>query len=64
MTDSLIDRMEPTAMSITDLRDFIAEATNRVRYGKERIVLTRHGRDVAALVPIEDLRKLEAIDHD
>jgi prevent-host-death family protein len=51
-------------MSITDLRDFIAEATNRVRYGKERIVLTRHGRDVAALVPIEDLRKLEAIDHD
>jgi hypothetical protein len=26
-----------------------------VAYGKERVVLTRHGKEVAALVPIEDL---------
>jgi prevent-host-death family protein len=28
---------------------------NRVAYGKERLVITRHGRELAALVPIEDL---------
>ena len=32
---------------------------NRAAYGDERIVLTRHGRAVAALVPLAVLRNLE-----
>jgi PHD/YefM family antitoxin component YafN of YafNO toxin-antitoxin module len=31
-----------------------------VAYGRERIVLHRRGRDVAALIPLEDLALLEA----
>ena len=31
-------------------------------FGKERIVLTRRGRDLAALVPIEDLELLEQLE--
>ena len=36
-----------------------ADALERVSLGKERIVLQRDGRDVAALIPIEDLSQLE-----
>jgi antitoxin (DNA-binding transcriptional repressor) of toxin-antitoxin stability system len=36
-----------------------ADALDRVTLGKERIVLQRDGRDVAALIPIEDLSQLE-----
>jgi prevent-host-death family protein len=42
-------------MSTAEARENLAELVNRVAYGKERIVLTRHGKEVAALVPIEDL---------
>lgn len=31
-------------------------------YGGERVVLTRHGRRVAAVVPIEDLDLLEQLE--
>jgi prevent-host-death family protein len=45
----------PTAVSVADARSDLAELLNRVAYGKERLVITRHGRELAALVPIEDL---------
>lgn len=35
---------------------------NRVRYKGERVVLHRRGKDVAALVPVEDLRLLEELE--
>ena len=40
-------------------RDSLSDTLNRVSYSKERIVIRRHGKDLAALVPIEDLRFLE-----
>ena len=40
----------------------ISETVNRVASTKERIVLTRRGRDVAALVPVEGLRLLEELE--
>lgn len=46
----------PTAVSVADARSDLAELLNRVAYGKERLVITRHGRELAALVPIEDLQ--------
>lgn len=40
-------------------RDF-AEILNRVSYGKERVIVTRHDTDVAVVVPIEELQVLDA----
>jgi prevent-host-death family protein len=45
-----------TAISVADARSDLADLLNRVAYGKERLVITRHGRELAALVPIEDLQ--------
>jgi len=42
-------------------KDF-ADNINRVSYGHERITITRYGKDVAAIIPIEDLRFLEEIE--
>ncbi len=47
----------PTA----EARRQLAELVNRVAFGKERVVLTRHGKAVAALVPIEDVSLLERL---
>jgi len=43
-------------------RDGLSDTLNRVSYGKERIVIRRHGKDVAALVPMEDLVFLEELE--
>lgn len=45
-----------TAVTVADARSDLAELLNRVAYGKERLVITRHGREVAAIVPVEDLK--------
>ena len=45
-----------TAVSVADARSDLADLLNRVAYGKERLVITRHGRELAALVPVEDLK--------
>jgi len=39
-----------------------ADALSRAEHDKERVVLTRQGRPVAALVPIEDVLALEAME--
>ena len=43
-------------------RDNFADTINRVSYGRERIVIRRRGKEVAAVVPIEDLRLLEELE--
>ena len=35
---------------------------NRAAFGGERVVLTRHGKRVAAVVPIADLELLESLE--
>ena len=44
---------------VTQARDELADLINRVAYGHERIVLTRHSKPVACLVPPEDLARLQ-----
>lgn len=44
------------------VRQEFADTLNRVAYGRERVVLHRRGKDVAALIPIDDLELLEAIE--
>lgn len=43
---------------VTEARAQLSELINRVGFGKERIVLTRHGRPLVALVPAEILERL------
>ncbi len=43
-------------------REGFADTINRVAFGKERVVLKRRGKEVAALVPIDDLRLLEQLE--
>lgn len=45
-----------------DARKAFADLVNRANYGKERIVITKHGRKVAAVVPVEDLELLERLE--
>lgn len=49
-------------MAATALRSHVADTLNRVAYQGERIELERHGKAVAALVSIEDLELLEALE--
>jgi len=49
------------SVTTAEARKQLAELVNRVAYGKERVVLTRHGRELAAVVPLEDLRLLERL---
>jgi prevent-host-death family protein len=44
---------------VTQARAELAELVNRVGYTGERILLTRHGKPLAALVPVEDLEALD-----
>jgi prevent-host-death family protein len=44
------------------VRQDFAETVNRVAYGGERIVLHRRGKNLAALIPLEDLALLEELE--
>jgi len=46
---------------VTQARADLADLVNRVAYSGERVVLTRHGRPLAALVSAEDLERLEQL---
>jgi len=46
---------------VTQARAEFADLVNRVVYGGERIVVTRHGKAICALVSAADLERLERI---
>ena len=46
----------------TAARNGFSELLNQVRYRSDRIIIERRGRDMAVLVPIEDLRLLELVE--
>ena len=49
-----------TTMTTVKAREAFSEVINRSAFGKERIVFTRRGKGVAALIPLEDLALVEA----
>ncbi|MBA3343420.1 MAG: type II toxin-antitoxin system Phd/YefM family antitoxin [Gemmatimonadaceae bacterium] len=51
-----------TRIPASEARLQFAEVVNKVAFGGERILLHRHGKDVAAIVPVEDLRLLEDLE--
>ncbi|MEV3930533.1 MULTISPECIES: type II toxin-antitoxin system Phd/YefM family antitoxin [unclassified Streptomyces] len=44
---------------VTQARAELAELINRVVYGGERVVVTRHGKPLVAFVSAADLQRLE-----
>ena len=47
---------------VSEFKNEIAETLNRVAYAGERVLLQRHGKDVVALISLEDLQILEKIE--
>ncbi|MDF1525253.1 MAG: type II toxin-antitoxin system Phd/YefM family antitoxin [bacterium] len=50
------------AIDTSVAREGLSDTLNRVSYGKERIIIKRHGKEIAALVPVEDLKFLEELE--
>lgn len=49
-------------MPASKARDDFSGTLNRVAFGGERVVLRRHGKDVAAVVSMEDLEILQRLE--
>lgn len=49
-------------VSTAEARSEFSDIINRASFGKERVVLTRRGKELAAVVPIEDLELLERLE--
>ena len=60
MTHKRLQRL--IEVRVSDARRNLAEHVNRVAYGNERIVFTRHGKGVIALVPIADAELLQRLE--
>jgi prevent-host-death family protein len=52
-----------SSMSTGEARDQFATVINRAAFGKERIVLTRRGKAIVAIVPMEDLEFLQELEN-
>jgi prevent-host-death family protein len=51
-----------TCISTVEAREKFSEVVNRAAFGQERIILTRRGKALAAVVPIEDLQWMEELE--
>jgi prevent-host-death family protein len=49
-------------VSTREARGNFSQVINRAAYGKERVILTRRGQALAAVVPIDDIEALEALE--
>lgn len=49
-------------ISTAEAREHFSELVNRTCYGNERITLTRRGKQIAAIISIEDLALLEKLE--
>jgi antitoxin Phd len=50
-----------TRLNVSKAREEFPEVVNRAAYGKERTIVSRRGKDLAAVIPMEDLRLLELL---
>lgn len=57
-----MDSHDKGAVTAANARDNLSELINRAAYGKERVVLTRRGKALVALVPVEDMKRLEEME--
>jgi prevent-host-death family protein len=50
-----------TRLNVSKARQEFPDVINRAAYGKERTIVSRRGKDLAAVIPIDDLRLLERL---
>jgi antitoxin Phd len=50
-----------TRRNVSKAREEFPEIVDRAACGKERTIVSRRGKDLAAVIPIEDLRLLERL---
>ena len=50
-----------TRLNVSKAREEFPEVLNRAAYGKERTIVSRRGKDMAAVIPMDDLRLLERL---
>ncbi len=48
-------------VTTAEARKNMAELLNRAAYGKERFVVTRHGKGLVAIVPLEEVTLLDRL---
>jgi prevent-host-death family protein len=51
-----------TRKAFSEARSELTEIVNHVAFGHDRYILTRNGKELAAIVSIEDLKILEEIE--
>ncbi len=51
-----------TKVTTAEARKNLADIVNSVAYGKDTVVLTRRGKELAALISIEDLKLLQQLE--
>jgi prevent-host-death family protein len=56
--------MVAETVTLTQLKRNLGEIVNRVAYGHRRVVLLSRGKEHAAIIGIEDLRRLEALERE
>ncbi len=50
------------AVSLGDLRKDLGEVVNQATFAGRRTAVTRHGKTVAAIIPVEDLELLDELE--
>jgi prevent-host-death family protein len=51
-----------TTTTAVELRENLHDILHRAQYAHERVTITRHGKPVAAIVPLEDLEFLQELE--
>jgi prevent-host-death family protein len=53
--------MAITVLNTADAKEQFTDLINRVVHNKERVILTRRGKEIAAIIPLGDLALLQEI---
>ena len=53
-----------TTTGTTEIKARLSEFLGRVRHGRERIIISRRGKPIAALISMDDLHRLENIERE
>lgn len=52
-----------THLTVGEVRNNFSDISNRVAYAGERMIVDRYNKPLVALIPIEDLELLEALEN-
>jgi prevent-host-death family protein len=58
----LVQGVQMTLIPFSDARSCLTDVVNEVAYARKRVILTRKGKMIAAIVSLEDLEALQALE--